>query len=214
MRPPRVVACAALIAVLASVAVTGLAGSRSLSREPPVDPGRFTTVDLQSLGGTATWTPTPTFDPANDARAGAAPGGLVVEPPGPTPIAPARPHIVAPAASPIVVTVPSPVTVSSQVAVSPDAWHHDPEESWYGPGFYGRRTACGQDLTQTLLGVASRTLPCGTLVEFRNPRNGRVITVPVVDRGPYVAGRQWDLTAAACAAIGHCWTGPLDWRFP
>jgi rare lipoprotein A (peptidoglycan hydrolase) len=51
------------------------------------------------------------------------------------------------------------------------------------------------------------------MVSFRNPSNGRVVTVPVVDRGPYVAGRQWDLTAGACKAIAHCYTGPIQWRF-
>jgi rare lipoprotein A len=62
------------------------------------------------------------------------------------------------------------------------------------------------------MGVAHRTLPCGTMVTFRNPRNGREITVPVVDRGPYIAGRIWDLTGGACVALDHCWTGPVEWH--
>lgn len=106
------------------------------------------------------------------------------------------------------------IAVPANRAIVVLTWHHDAEESWYGPGFYGQRTACGYTLTTTLRGVAHRTLPCGTLVTFRNPYTGATITVPVVDRGPYVAGRQWDLTAGACLAIDHCWTGPLDWRFP
>ena len=141
-----------------------------------------------------------TLDPAYDARAGAQPGGVVGEPAVPPPTGPPPPRN-----APL---TPRPLVVSL------DPWHHDPEESWYGPGFYGQRTACGETLSDTLLGVANRTLPCGTLVTFRNPRNGRIITVPVVDRGPYVSSRQWDLTGATCLAIDHCWTGPLDWRFP
>jgi rare lipoprotein A len=86
--------------------------------------------------------------------------------------------------------------------------------SFYGPGFYGRRTACGHAYTTSIMGVAHRTLPCGTMVRFRNPANGRTITVPVIDRGPYVAGRQWDLSGGACRALGHCYTGPIYWRFP
>lgn len=82
--------------------------------------------------------------------------------------------------------------------------------SWYGPGFYGRRTACGQALTRALVGVAHRTLPCGTLVQFRH--GGTVVTAPVVDRGPYIAGREWDMTAGLCSALGRCWTGRLEWR--
>lgn len=91
-------------------------------------------------------------------------------------------------------------------------WIRDPEISWYGPGFYGNRTACGQRLTRDLLGVAHKTLPCGTMVSFRH--EGNVITIPVVDRGPYVAGRQWDLTGGACTALSHCFTGPIYYRYP
>lgn len=71
--------------------------------------------------------------------------------------------------------------------------------SWYGPGFYGNRTACGQIYTPEIVGVAHRTLPCGTLVtiEFR----GRAMTVPVIDRGPYIAGRTLDLSNATKIAM-------------
>jgi rare lipoprotein A len=72
--------------------------------------------------------------------------------------------------------------------------------SWCGPGFYGNRTACGQTFTSQLLGVAHRTLPCGTRVTIRY--NGRAITVPVVDRGPYVRGRDSDLTEATRNHLG------------
>jgi len=72
--------------------------------------------------------------------------------------------------------------------------------SWYGPGFFGRRTACGTRLTRKTFGVAHRTLPCGTLVEIYHA--GRTATVPVIDRGPFVAGRDWDLTQAAARRLG------------
>ncbi len=76
--------------------------------------------------------------------------------------------------------------------------------SWYGPGFYGRRTACGQRMSRTLLGVAHRKLPCGTDVALTY--RGRAITVPVVDRGPFRPGRRWDLTAATAQALGFTFT--------
>ena len=63
------------------------------------------------------------------------------------------------------------------------------------------------------MGVAHRTLPCGTLVTFRNPTNGRQVTVPVIDRGPYVAGRTWDMSRALCDYLDHCYTGSIQWRF-
>jgi peptidoglycan lytic transglycosylase len=72
--------------------------------------------------------------------------------------------------------------------------------SWYGPRFFGRRTACGIKLTRRTIGVAHKKLPCGTKVEIYH-RN-RTIVVPVIDRGPFVAGRQWDLTQAAAEQIG------------
>jgi hypothetical protein len=92
-------------------------------------------------------------------------------------------------------------------------WRFDPNISWYGPGFYGSGTACGQTYTKTILGVAHRTLPCGTLVTFRNPANGRQITVPVIDRGPYVSGRIWDMSRGLCEYLGHCYTGSIEWRW-
>jgi rare lipoprotein A (peptidoglycan hydrolase) len=68
--------------------------------------------------------------------------------------------------------------------------------SWYGgTGMWGRSTACGQVLRPTTIGVANKTLPCGTPVKF--VWQGHSIVAPVIDRGPYVKGRAWDLTAAA-----------------
>jgi hypothetical protein len=72
--------------------------------------------------------------------------------------------------------------------------------TWYGPGFYGRRTACGQRLGKRTLGVAHKTLPCGTLVELF--KDGRTVTVPVIDRGPFRPGTSYDLTSATAQAIG------------
>ena len=65
------------------------------------------------------------------------------------------------------------------------------EATWYGPGFYGNRTACGQTLRRKTLGVAHRTLACGTKVHFLY--KGHTVTVPVIDRGPY-GEANWDLT--------------------
>ena len=72
--------------------------------------------------------------------------------------------------------------------------------TWYGPGFYGHTTACGQKLTPKLVGLASRTLPCGTLV--RISYGGHLLTAPVLDRGPYGhSGAMWDLTSGAARAL-------------
>ncbi len=71
--------------------------------------------------------------------------------------------------------------------------------TWYGPGMYGRRTACGDTLTSRLVGVAHRTLPCGTRVRFVN--GGRTVVARVVDRGPHAAGVHYDLTWAAARQL-------------
>ena len=73
--------------------------------------------------------------------------------------------------------------------------------TWFGPGFYGQKTACGQTLTPHVVGVANRTLPCGTLIKVRYKT--QVIVLPVLDRGPYSSiGADWDLTAGAAHALG------------
>lgn len=79
--------------------------------------------------------------------------------------------------------------------------------SWYGPGLYGNRLGCGGRLSAGSLGVAHKKLPCGTLVTFR--RSGRSIRVPVIDRGPYVGGREYDLTAATARRLGFSGHGPI-----
>jgi Lytic transglycolase len=68
--------------------------------------------------------------------------------------------------------------------------------SWYGgTTMWGRHTACGQVLRPSTIGVANKTLPCGTPVKF--VWHGHSIVAPVIDRGPYIKGRAWDLTSAA-----------------
>jgi rare lipoprotein A (peptidoglycan hydrolase) len=91
-------------------------------------------------------------------------------------------------------------SAAGATGVSSAAVHPTGVATWFGPGFYGHKTACGQTLTPGVLGVAHRTLPCGTLV--RVSWHGHALTVPVVDRGPYANGADWDLTAGAARALG------------
>jgi rare lipoprotein A (peptidoglycan hydrolase) len=71
--------------------------------------------------------------------------------------------------------------------------------SWYGPGLYGNGTACGQRLRPRTMGVAHKTLPCGSkvLLGYR----GRYVITRVIDRGPYAHGRTWDMTQAVQRAL-------------
>jgi len=77
----------------------------------------------------------------------------------------------------------------------------------YGPGFYGQRTACGRKLRPSTVGVANRTLKCGTLVGIYY--HGRTLVVPVIDRGPYANHADWDLTEATGTALGISGTATI-----
>jgi hypothetical protein len=82
--------------------------------------------------------------------------------------------------------------------------YHLAGASWYGGG---GQTACGGALTSSTQGVANKTLPCGTLVTLHY--GARTVRVPVIDRGPYVEGREFDLTEATKQALGFGDTGQV-----
>jgi len=177
---------AALIAALTSVVVPGPAGSRNPSPAGAIDPSVYRTVNLTT---TAIPVPDPAFQ--SDGRIDA--GTILREPQQAAGGGSARPDGSAREPAAIVQTV----------------WRLDSNISWYGPGFYGNGGACGMlgpnGLTKETVGVAHRTLPCGTVVTFRY--NGRTVTTRVMDRGPYVAGRTWDMTHGLCELLDHCFTG-------
>ena len=195
MRRPKVVASVALIALLATVAVPSPVGSSAPSPIASVDFGLFQPVEIAALARGTTTANQP-LDPAARSAGMLDEGSTMLEP---APRDEPPPALLRPAQR-----------TASPGTIGKSAWHHDPDISWFGPGLYGNGTACGQTMTKTLVGVAHRTLPCGTLVTFRY--QGRTVTVPVVDRGPYVAGRTWDLTKGACTLLAHCFTGTIDWK--
>lgn len=96
----------------------------------------------------------------------------------------------------------APFTLASYRRVGPLNVYRLAGASWYGGG---GTTACGGALTSSTLGVANKTLPCGTMVTLRYGSHS--VQVPVIDRGPYVAGREFDLTEATKAALGFGDTG-------
>lgn len=71
-----------------------------------------------------------------------------------------------------------------------------------GDGLLGAHMACGDRLTSSILAVANLRLPCGTSVRLRLGRHA--VTAKVLDRGPYVVGRTFDLGPAVCRALGGC----------
>ena len=85
------------------------------------------------------------------------------------------------------------------------SWTTYKAATWYGPGFWGKPTACGIMLAPTVIGAAHRKLPCGTQVTFSY--NGASITGTVIDRGPYEKGYAWDLTKKTAKRIGFLTVG-------
>lgn len=82
--------------------------------------------------------------------------------------------------------------------------------SWYGPGLYGNKTASGAVLTTGMMNVAHKTLAFGTRIEFRY--GGRTCVAVVNDRGPFVAGRTFDLGPGTAKALGFSGVGTVEWR--
>jgi hypothetical protein len=79
--------------------------------------------------------------------------------------------------------------------------------TWYGPGFWGNRTACGQRLRRATVGVAHRTLPCGARVVIRY--KGNFLRTRVIDRGPFANRANWDLTQRAARMVNFEYTDAI-----
>lgn len=74
--------------------------------------------------------------------------------------------------------------------------------SWYGPRFDGNPTASGETFDMNALTAAHRTLPLGSRVLVHNLENDRRVVVKINDRGPYVQGRDIDLSYGAARQLG------------
>jgi rare lipoprotein A len=74
--------------------------------------------------------------------------------------------------------------------------------SWYGPGFHGRKTANGEVYDQMSFTAAHKSLKFGTLLKITNLKNSKSVVVRINDRGPYIHGRDLDLSKAAALELG------------
>lgn len=74
--------------------------------------------------------------------------------------------------------------------------------SWYGPKFHGKFTANGEVYDQMALTAAHKSLSFGTLLKITNPKNGKAVIVRINDRGPYIEGRELDLSKGAAIELG------------
>ena len=164
------------IAALAGVSLTGLALYPVLAREMD----GFDIIDPMDLvipaePVSAVETAEPAVDPSGE------PATAIAEPDSEVPpIPPAPPKPV------------GPVVIST----------HSGEASWYGPGFYGNRTANGEVFRPGTMTAAHRTLPFGTRVRVTNLWNGRKAVVRINDRGPFAGDRVIDLAHGAARELG------------
>jgi rare lipoprotein A (peptidoglycan hydrolase) len=97
----------------------------------------------------------------------------------------------------------------SSSAATPGGWR-SARVSWYGPGFYGKRMAGGGALLPSSMVVAHRTMKFGTKIEFKY--KGRTVIAVVQDRGPYIAGRTFDLGPGTAQALGFGGVGTVQYR--
>ena len=75
--------------------------------------------------------------------------------------------------------------------------------SWYGAKFHGRPTSSGERYDMYGFTAAHKTLVFGTKLKVTNPDNQKSVVVTVNDRGPFIHGRDLDLSYGAAKAIGH-----------
>lgn len=76
------------------------------------------------------------------------------------------------------------------------------EASWYGPKFHGKPTATGETFNKRDMTAAHKTLALNSMLVVTNLDNGRVVTVRLNDRGPFIGDRMIDLSEAAAEALG------------
>lgn len=82
--------------------------------------------------------------------------------------------------------------------------------SWYGPGFHGKKTASGVRFNMYAMTAAHKSLPFGTRLMLTNLKNGLTACVTINDRGPYVKGRQLDVSKAAAHKLGFAGVAKLN----
>ena len=81
--------------------------------------------------------------------------------------------------------------------------------SWYGPDFHGNLTANGEIYDMDDMTAAHRTLPFGTILLVRNLENSKIVQVRINDRGPFVDGRDLDLSREAARRLGAIGPGTV-----
>ena len=200
------------LAVMAALGVVALAVATvlALGALPAAHadtPSAYIPSDLLGVGGAAL-----SLDGVRDASAKVPVSGDAVLPAAVTSGPAQRANAPLPKPKPKPKPAPAPraeTPTPSRAAADTTGWQ-SAVASWYGPGFYGRKTASGAVLTENMMNVAHKTLPFGTQVQFEY--GGRTVTAVVNDRGPHIAGRVWDLGPGTAKALGFSGVGSVRYR--
>ena len=135
------------------------------------------------------------------------------EPQGPTPAVAIRELNVEMSPSDTQIKQAPPTRIAPAPKPAPRVVHSSKgEASWYGPGFFGNRTANGEVFRPGTLTAAHRTLPFGTKVRVTNLWNGRTAVVRINDRGPFHGNRVIDIAHGAAQSLGLTASGVAQVR--
>jgi len=74
--------------------------------------------------------------------------------------------------------------------------------SWYGKEYHNKPTASGETFDMYKNTLAHKTLPLGTVVKLINPESGQMAVGRINDRGPFIAGRDVDLSYGLAEKLG------------
>ncbi len=185
---------------------------------PPAAASALAAVDAVSEPSTAapapaTPLPPPPVPALDDSVAPAPQPSPPPPPPSPSPSPSEMPLDPPPAGAPDVTTAAVPPRTSPRIQPpSEPGLVLEGRASWYGPGFAGRTTACGDAFDPEQLTLASRELRCGTRVRLTG-QGGTTVEATVTDWGPAEwTDRRFDLSAATFAALAHPGSGVITVR--
>ncbi len=137
-----------------------------------------------------------------------APAAPATAPVAPAPASPAP--TVTPAAPAASAAKPAAPAEKKAVAAPVAAGTMEGKIAHYGRKFNGRKTACGVSFNANAMTMASKSLPCGTMVKVTNLKNKKSVIVKVTDRGPSTPDRIADVTTAAARKLGMTKAGVID----
>src|ERR1700674_653682 len=133
--------------------------------------------------------------------------GLLVLTPAVNPTSAGKPSNPPPTAATLKATIPAPQVNSNPKSQPKPLATWECTTSWYGEGFDGQPTANGEIYDMYAITAAHPTLPLGSIVRVVNTKNHRSQVVRINDRGPYIVGRELDVSYEVARRLGFDQSG-------